>query len=79
MSQSFKPLVVAGVEGVVMEVWWGIVERDQPTLYNWQGYLGIVEMARRYGLKVRAVLAFHQRDTGPWDSHWLVSLSFNQS
>ena len=79
MSQSFKALVAAGVEGVVMEVWWGSVERDQPTLYNWQGYLGIVEMARRYGLKVRAVLAFHQHDTGPWDSHWLVSLSFNQS
>ena len=56
MSQSFKPLVAAGVKGVVMEVWWGIVERDQPTLYNWQGYLGIVEMARRYGLKVSSFL-----------------------
>ena len=79
MSQSFKPLVATGVKGVVMEVWLGIVERDQPTLYNWQGYLGIVELARRCGLKVRAVLAFHQCGTGPGDPHWLVSLSFNQS
>ncbi|XP_050377047.1 beta-amylase 1, chloroplastic-like [Argentina anserina] len=67
MSQSFKALVAAGVEGVVMEVWWGIVERDQPRLYNWQGYLAIVELAKRCGLKVRAVLAFHQCGTGPSD------------
>ncbi|XP_004301815.1 PREDICTED: beta-amylase 1, chloroplastic-like [Fragaria vesca subsp. vesca] len=67
MNQSFKALVAAGVEGVVMEVWWGIVERDQPRVYNWQGYLAIVELAKRCGLKVRAVLAFHQCGSGPPD------------
>ncbi|KAL6182832.1 hypothetical protein ACLB2K_044244 [Fragaria x ananassa] len=72
MNQSFKALVAAGVEGVVMEVWWGIVERDQPRVYNWQGYLAIVELAKRCGLKVRAVLAFHQCGSGPPDPNWLV-------
>ncbi|KAL6175266.1 hypothetical protein ACLB2K_051908 [Fragaria x ananassa] len=67
MNQSFKALVAAGVEGVVIEVWWGIVERDQPRVYNWQGYLAIVELAKRCGLKVRAVLAFHQCGSGPPD------------
>ncbi|XP_062028263.1 beta-amylase 1, chloroplastic-like [Rosa rugosa] len=71
MSQSFKALVAAGVDGVVMEVWWGIVERDQPGLYNWRGYLAIVELAKRCGLKVRAVLGFHQCGTGQGDPHWI--------
>ncbi|KAM1736627.1 hypothetical protein ACFX12_014966 [Malus domestica] len=71
MVQSFKALAVAGVEGVVMEVWWGLVERDRPMLYNWEGYLEIVSLARRCALKVRAVLAFHQCGAGPEDTHWI--------
>ena len=34
MAQSFKALSVVGVEGVVVEVWWGLVERDEPRVYN---------------------------------------------
>ncbi|KAF5729769.1 Beta-amylase 1 [Tripterygium wilfordii] len=71
MSQSFKALTAAGVEGVVMEVWWGLVEREQPRVYDWQAYLELVAMARRCGLKVRAVMAFHQCGTGPGDPHWI--------
>ncbi|CAL5433480.1 unnamed protein product [Camellia sinensis] len=71
MTQSFRALVAAGVEGVVMEVWWGLVERDAPGVYNWQGYAEIVSLARRCGLKVRAVMAFHQCGTGPGDPFWL--------
>lgn len=70
MAQSFKALVMAGVEGVVMEVWWGLVEREQPWVYDWQGYLELVALAKRCGLKVRAVLAFHQCGTGPVDPQW---------
>ncbi|KAL0409235.1 UNVERIFIED_CONTAM: Beta-amylase 1, chloroplastic [Sesamum radiatum] len=71
MAQSFRALAAAGVEGVVMEVWWGLVEREFPRIYNWQGYLEIVEMAKRFGLKVRAVMAFHQCGSGPDDLFWL--------
>lgn len=71
MAQSFRALAAAGVEGVVMEVWWGLVERDRPRVYNWQGYLEIIALARRWGLKVRAVMAFHQCGTGPGDPHWI--------
>ena len=59
-------------EGVVMEVWWGLVERHQPRVYNWQGYLEIVALAQKFKLKVRAVFAFHQYGTGPGDPLWLV-------
>ena len=59
MAQSFKALLVASVEGVVIEVWWGLVEKDEPRVYNWQGYLDIVALAKRCGLKV---MAFHLSD-----------------
>ena len=72
MAQSFKALSVANVEGVVVEVWWGLVERDEPRVYNWQGYLDLVALAKRCGLKVRAVMAFHQCATGLDDPHWSI-------
>ncbi|XP_060206765.1 beta-amylase 1, chloroplastic-like isoform X1 [Lycium barbarum] len=71
MAQSFRALTAAGVEGVVMEVWWGLVEKELPRVYNWQGYLEIVVLAKRCGLKVRAVMAFHQCGTGPDDPFWI--------
>lgn len=70
-AQSFRALAAAGVEGVVVEVWWGLVERDRPRVYDWQGYLEIVALARTFGLKVRAVMAFHQCGIGPGDPHWI--------
>lgn len=72
MVQSFRALALAGVEGVVMEVWWGLVERNQPMFYDWSGYSQIVELARKCGLKIRALLAFHQCGTSPDEPHWLV-------
>lgn len=72
MVQSFRALAAAGVEGVVMEVWWGLVESELPRVYNWEGYLEIVELAKRCGLKVRVEMAFHQYGTGPDDPFWFV-------
>ncbi|KAF2313488.1 hypothetical protein GH714_011225 [Hevea brasiliensis] len=71
MVHSLRALAVAGVEGVVIELWWGLVERDQPGVYNWQPYLELVEMVEKCGLKVRVVLAFHQRGSGPEDPNWI--------
>ncbi|XP_047327621.1 beta-amylase 1, chloroplastic-like [Impatiens glandulifera] len=69
--QSLRALAAAGVEGIVMEVWWGMVERDVPEHYDWQAYEEIVSLAEGCGLKVRAVMAFHQRGTGPGDPLWI--------
>ncbi|XP_043706469.1 beta-amylase 3, chloroplastic-like [Telopea speciosissima] len=71
---SLKALTAAGVEGVVMEVWWGYVE-DTPENYDWRAYLDLVAMVRDCKLKVRAVMAFHQWRTEPAESReslWLV-------
>lgn len=72
MGASFSALASAGVEGVVVEIWWAMVENDEPMVYNWRGYLWLVKLAGTYGLKVRVVLAFHQCGTDSTSRNWYV-------
>ncbi|XP_047310274.1 beta-amylase 1, chloroplastic [Impatiens glandulifera] len=60
MNASLQALKSAGVEGIMMDVWWGLVERESPGAYNWGGYVELLEMAKKHGLKVQAVMSFHQ-------------------
>lgn len=60
MKASLQALKSAGVEGIMMDVWWGLVERDEPGVYNWGGYEELLEMANKFGLKVQAVMSFHK-------------------
>ncbi|KNA18803.1 hypothetical protein SOVF_067490 [Spinacia oleracea] len=60
MNASLQALKSAGVEGIMMDVWWGLVERENPGEYNWGGYMDLMEMAKKHGLKVQAVMSFHQ-------------------
>lgn len=76
MMLSLKALAAAGVEGVVVEIWWGVVERNQPRVYDWRGYRELVMMACMCGLKVRAVLAFHQHGSDGDDLNGYVVIEF---
>ncbi|GLT49091.1 hypothetical protein SLA2020_226720 [Shorea laevis] len=60
MNASLMALKSAGVEGVMVDVWWGLVEKDGPLKYNWEGYAELVEMVQRHGLKIQVVMSFHQ-------------------
>ncbi|GAB2296657.1 Beta-amylase 3, chloroplastic [Dionaea muscipula] len=60
MNASLKALKSAGVEGVMVDAWWGLVEKDEPLKYNWEGYAKLVEMVQRNGLKLQVVMSFHQ-------------------
>ncbi|KAE8708793.1 Beta-amylase 1 [Hibiscus syriacus] len=60
MNASIQALKSAGVEGIMIDVWWGLVEREAPGAYNWGGYTELLEMAKKHGLKVQAVMSFHQ-------------------
>lgn len=60
LDASLLALKSAGVEGVMMDVWWGIVEKDGPQQYNWSAYQELIDMVRKHGLKVQAVMSFHQ-------------------
>ncbi|KAK9082903.1 hypothetical protein Scep_029374 [Stephania cephalantha] len=51
VAASLQALKSAGVEGVMIDVWWGLVEGESPGAYNWGGYSEMMEMARKVGLK----------------------------
>lgn len=76
MNASLQALKSAGVEGIMMDVWWGLVEREAPGVYNWGGYTELLEMAKRHGLKVQAVMSFHQCGGNVGDSCTYVIFLF---
>ncbi|KAG7030179.1 Beta-amylase 3, chloroplastic, partial [Cucurbita argyrosperma subsp. argyrosperma] len=59
-NASLMALKSAGVEGVMVDAWWGLVEKDGPMKYNWEGYAELVQMVQRHGLKLQVVMSFHQ-------------------
>lgn len=60
MNASLMALKSAGVEGVMVDVWWGLVEKDGPLKYNWDGYAQLLNMVSKIGLKLQVVMSFHQ-------------------
>ncbi|KAI5016355.1 hypothetical protein ZWY2020_006206 [Hordeum vulgare] len=60
MAASLAALKSAGVEGIMVDVWWGTVESEGPGKYNFAGYMELMKLARKTGLKVQAVMSFHQ-------------------
>jgi len=60
MNASLMALKSAGVEGVMVDAWWGLVEKDGPLTYNWDGYAKLVQMVQKHGLKLQVVMSFHQ-------------------
>ncbi|KAI3696658.1 hypothetical protein L6452_29110 [Arctium lappa] len=60
LNASLMVLKTAGMEGVMVDVWWGLVEKDGPLKYNWEGYVELVNMVQKHGLKLQAVMSFHQ-------------------
>ncbi|KAE8693930.1 Beta-amylase 3 [Hibiscus syriacus] len=47
-------------EGVMLDAWWGLVEKDGPLKYNWEGYAELVRMVEQHGLKLQVVMSFLQ-------------------
>ncbi|KAK4805098.1 hypothetical protein SAY86_004915 [Trapa natans] len=60
MNASLMALKNAGVEGVMVDAWWGLVEKDGPMKYNWEGYAELIQMVARHRLKLQVVMSFHQ-------------------
>ncbi|XP_058104139.1 beta-amylase 3, chloroplastic-like [Magnolia sinica] len=60
LNASLMALKSAGVEGVMVDAWWGLVEKDGPLKYNWEGYAELVQMVQKNGLKIQIVMSFHQ-------------------
>ncbi|XP_047340619.1 beta-amylase 3, chloroplastic-like [Impatiens glandulifera] len=60
MNASLMALKSAGVEGVMVDAWWGLVEKDGPMEYNWEGYAELIKLVHKNGLKLQVVMSFHQ-------------------
>nr|GLL22978.1 beta-amylase-like [Ipomoea trifida] len=57
---QLKELRAAGVDGVMVDVWWGIVEGLGPKNYNWSAYRTLFKLVQKCGLKIQAIMSFHQ-------------------
>ena len=52
-------LRAAGCEGVMVDVWWGVVERAAPRSYDWGAYVQLLGIVKASGLRLQACLSFH--------------------
>ncbi|XP_056860998.1 inactive beta-amylase 4, chloroplastic-like isoform X2 [Raphanus sativus] len=59
LTVSLKALKLAGVHGVAVEVWWGIVERFSPLEFKWSLYDELFRLVSEAGLKLHVALCFH--------------------
>uniref|UniRef100_A0A7C9DB45 Beta-amylase n=1 Tax=Opuntia streptacantha TaxID=393608 RepID=A0A7C9DB45_OPUST len=57
--QLYK-LKEAEVDGVMVDVWWGIIESRGPKQYEWGAYRSLFQLVEECGLKVQAIMSFHQ-------------------
>ncbi|PNT65201.1 hypothetical protein BRADI_4g38630v3 [Brachypodium distachyon] len=57
---QLRVLKAAGVDGVMVDCWWGNVEAQRPQEYNWTGYKRLFQMIRELKLKLQVVMSFHE-------------------
>lgn len=60
LQSQLNTLAGAHVDGIMIDVWWGLVERDAPSKYVWTPYLQLISMARQANLKMHVIMSFHQ-------------------
>ncbi|PSS04351.1 Beta-amylase [Actinidia chinensis var. chinensis] len=60
LLNHLKILKSVNVDGVMVDCWWGIVERHSPQQYNWSGYKRLFQIVRDLELKLQVVTSFHK-------------------
>ncbi|KAJ6820298.1 beta-amylase [Iris pallida] len=60
LRTQLKQLRAADVDGVKVDVWWGIIEGNDPEIYDWRAYRSLFQMIQEEDLKLQAVMSFHQ-------------------
>ncbi|KAI8011500.1 Beta-amylase [Camellia lanceoleosa] len=60
LKKKLKELRAAGVDGVMVDVWWGIVESKGPKQYDWTAYRSLFQLVQECGLRLQAIMSFHQ-------------------
>ncbi|KAI3795414.1 hypothetical protein L1987_38067 [Smallanthus sonchifolius] len=60
LEKQLKQLHGAGVDGVMCDVWWGIVESKGPKEHDWSAYKTLFQLVQDCKLKMQVVMSFHQ-------------------
>ncbi|OVA11662.1 Glycoside hydrolase [Macleaya cordata] len=60
IEKQLKQLRAAEVDGVMVDVWWGIVEAKGPKEYDWGAYKSLFQLVQKCGLKLQAIMSFHR-------------------
>ncbi|CAL5075502.1 unnamed protein product [Urochloa decumbens] len=77
---QLRVLKAAGVDGVMVDCWWGNVESHRPQEYNWTGYKRLFQMIRELKLKLQVVMSFHECGGNVGDDvsiplpHWVTEI-----
>lgn len=53
LMDQLRALKSVGVDGVMVDCWWGIVEAHNPQSYNWSGYKKLFQIVRDLNLKLQ--------------------------
>ncbi|KAK7335554.1 hypothetical protein VNO80_27460 [Phaseolus coccineus] len=72
LKNQLMALHAAGVDGVMVDVWWGIVESKGPRQYDWSAYRTLFQLVQKCKLKLQVIMSFHQCGGNVGDS---VSIS----
>ncbi|CAI9090325.1 OLC1v1025075C1 [Oldenlandia corymbosa var. corymbosa] len=60
LEKQLVKLRGAEVDGIMVDVWWGIVESKGPKQYDWSAYRDLFQLVRSYKLRIQAIMSFHQ-------------------
>ena len=76
LPTALEALSKSGVDGVMLDFWWGIIEREGPKKYDWWAFSQLLKMIKRVGLKLSVVLSFHScgNNVGDSDAEFEVPL-----
>lgn len=70
-SVNFRALKAAHVDGVRVQVWWGVVEAKGSRQYDWSAYKMLFSLIQLHGLKLKVSLCFHQHGAKSIDSYMI--------
>lgn len=60
LKANLAALKAAHVDGLMVDVWWGIVEAEGPKKYDWSAYRTLFSIIQEHGFKLQAIMSFHQ-------------------
>ncbi|EFJ41627.1 hypothetical protein VOLCADRAFT_68093 [Volvox carteri f. nagariensis] len=71
LRSGLKALRALGINGICVDVYWGIVEGVRPREYDWSSYKQLLALIRDEGFMAQVCLCFHGNDMVPLPS-WVA-------